>query len=153
MGGNIRSEREEYFEQLCISIDADEAHEQEGIECFEAQIGEPDFDAAHWLDIALYYSPAVARGIVDMVDEDDRARSNIAAIIAENLDISYGDDECERFAETIRFALANGVSIDFDVLLDGCERALDDLDHWADDETKAPLVALRDTLAQLQHEH
>ncbi|TKC86806.1 hypothetical protein FAZ69_19340 [Trinickia terrae] len=153
MSSNIRSEREEYFEQLCISIDADEAHEQEGIECFEAQMDEPGFDAAQWLDIALYYSPAVARGIIDMVGEDDRARSSIAEIIAENLDISYGDDDCERFAETIRFALANGVPIDFDVLLDGCERALDDLDHWADDETKAPLVALRDTLRDLQHGH
>ncbi|WP_206996740.1 hypothetical protein [Trinickia mobilis] len=153
MGGNIRSEREEYFEQLCMSIDADEAHEQEGIEYFEAQIGEPDFDAALWLDIALYYAPAVARGIIDMIDEDDRARSNIAEIIAENLDISYGEDDCERFEQTLRFALANGVPVDVDVLLDGCERALDDLDHWADDETKAPLVELRDTLQQLQQAH
>jgi hypothetical protein len=153
MDGNIRSEREEYFEQLCISIDADEAHEQDGIECFEAQLGEPDFDPAQWLDLALYYAPAVARGIIEMIDADDRARSDIAALIAENLDISYGDDDCARFAETIRFALANDVPIDFDLLLDGCERALDDLDQWADDDTKAPLLALRDTLRDLQHAH
>ena len=101
MDGYIRSEREEFFEQLCISVDADEAHEQEAIEFFENQFDQADFDPAQWLDIALYYSPAVARGIVDMVTPDDKARSNIAEVIADNLDISYGEDECQQFAETL----------------------------------------------------
>jgi hypothetical protein len=153
MDGKIRSEREEYFEQLCISVDANETHEQEAIEYFEDQQDDPAFDAARWLDIALYYAPAVARGVIDMVPDDDKARCSIAEVIADSLDISYDDDECARFEETLRFALANGVPIDFDVLLDGCERALDDLDHWASDDTKAPLIALRDTLRQLQGEH
>jgi hypothetical protein len=152
MDGTIRSEREEQFEELCISVDADEAHEQEAIEFFEAQFGEADFDAAQWLDIALYYSPAVARGIIDMVTPDDKARSNIAAVIGDNLDISYGEDECQQFAETIQFALANGVPVDLDVVLDGCQRAIDDLDTWADDEVKEPLLRLREEVLRLQGE-
>jgi hypothetical protein len=153
MDGHIRSEREEYFEELCISVDADEAHEQEAIEYFENQFGEADFDPTQWLDIALYYSPAVARGIIELVTADDRARSNIAEVIADNLDISYGEDECQQFAETIQFALANGVPVDLDLMLDGCQRAIDDLDTWADDETKAPLLRLREELLRQQGEH
>jgi hypothetical protein len=152
MDGYIRSEREEYFEQLCISVDADEAHEQEAIEYFENQFDQPDFDPAQWLDIALYYSPAVARGIVDMVTPDDKARSNIAEVIADNLDISYGEEECQQFAETIEFALNNGVPVDLDLVLDGCQRAIDDLDTWADDETKAPLLRLREEVLRQQGE-
>ena len=153
MDGYIRSEREEFFEQLCISVDADEAHEQEAIEYFESQFDQADFDPAQWLDIALYYSPAVARGIVEMVTPDDKARSNIAEVIADNLDISYGEDECQQFAETIEFALNNGVPVDLDVVLDGCQRAIDDLDTWADEETKAPLLRLREELLRQQGEH
>ena len=153
MDGEIRSEREEQFEALCISVDADEAHEQEAIEFFEAQFGEDGFDAAQWLDIALYYSPAVARGIIDMVTPDDRSRSNIAFAIADSLDIAYGDDECQQFAQTLQFALANGVPVDLDVVLDGCQNALDDLDTWADDETKEPLLQLRDEIQRMQEEH
>jgi hypothetical protein len=152
MEGYIRSEREEQFEEMCISVDADETHEQEAIEFFEAQFGEADFDAAQWLDIALYYSLAVARGVIDMVAQDDRMRSNIAEIIADNLDISYGEDDCQQFAETIQFALANGVPIDLDMVLDGCQRALDDLDTWAEEEAKEPLLRLRDELLRLQGE-
>ncbi len=63
-------------------------------------------------------------------------------MIGDNLDISYGEDECQQFAETIQFALANGVPVDLDIVLDGCERAIDDLDTWADDEVKAPLLRL-----------
>jgi len=149
MSQPIRSEQEEYFEQLCLAVDAGDTHEQEAIEYFETQSHEPDFDAAQWLDIALYHAPDVARGIIDLVDPDDRERSAIAHTIADNLDISYGDDECERFAQTIHFALANGVPVDLDVVLDGCHRALDDLDSWASDDTKAPLVQLRDTVLAL----
>jgi hypothetical protein len=152
MDGQIRSEREEYFEELCISVDADEAHEQEAIEYFENQFGEADFDPAQWLDIALYYSPAVARGIIDLVAAEDKARSNIAVVIADNLDISYGADECAQFAETIQFALANGVPVDLDIVLDGCMRAIDDLDTWASDDVKEPLVRLREELLRLQGE-
>jgi hypothetical protein len=152
MDGYIRSEREEYFEQLCISVDADEVHEQEAIEFFENQFDQPDFDPAQWLDIALYYSPAVARGIIDMVTPDDKARSNIAEVIADNLDISYGEDDCQQFAETIEFALNNGVPVDLDLVLDGCQRAIDDLDTWADDETKAPLLRLREEVLRQQGE-
>jgi hypothetical protein len=152
MDGYIRSEREEFFEQLCMSVDADEAHEQEAIEYFENQFDQTDFDPAQWLDIALYYSPAVARGIVDMVTPDDKARSNIAEVIADNLDISYGEDECQQFAETIEFALNNGVPVDLDLVLDGCQRAIDDLDTWADDDTKAPLLRLREELLRQQGE-
>lgn len=153
MSDPIRSEQEEYFEQLCLAVDAGETHEQEAIEYFESQSHEPDFDAALWLDIALYHAPEVARGVIDFVDESDRARSDIAQTIADNLDIAYGDDECERFAETLRFALANGVPVDLDVLLDACNRALDDLEDWADDDTKAPLVQLRETLMEMQAGH
>ena len=152
MDGTIRSEREEQFEELCISVDADEVHEQEAIEFFEAQFGEADFDAAQWLDIALYYSPAVARGIIDMVTPDDKARSNIAVVIGDNLDISYGEDECQQFAETIQFAIANGVPVDLDVVLDGCQRAIDDLDTWAEEEVKEPLLRLRDEILRMQGE-
>ncbi|MFM0286452.1 hypothetical protein [Paraburkholderia megapolitana] len=150
MDGHIRSEREEFFEQLCISVDAGETHEQEAIEFFENQFGEADFDPAEWLDIALYHAPEVARGVIEMVAADDRARSNIAAIIADNLDISYGEDECEQFAQTLQFALANGIPVDFDLVLDGCQRAIDDLDTWADEDTKAPLLRLREELLRLQ---
>jgi hypothetical protein len=152
MDGYIRSEREENFEQLCISVDAGETHEQEAIEYFESQFGEADFDPAQWLDIALYHSPAVAQGIVEMVAPDDRARSNIAEVIADNLDISYGEQECQQFADTIHFALANGIPVDLDLVLDGCQRAIDDLDTWADEDTKAPLLSLREELLRLQGE-
>jgi len=152
MDGQIRSEQEEYFEELCIRVDADEAHEQEAIEYFENQFDQLDFDPAQWLDIALYYSPAVARGIVDLVAPDDKARSNIAEVIADNLDISYGAHECQQFAETIQFALANGVPVDLDVVLDGCQRAIDDLETWADEETREPLTRLREELLRLQGE-
>jgi hypothetical protein len=152
MDGYIRSEREEFFEQLCISVDADEAHEQEAIELFENQFDQADFDPAQWLDIALYYSPAVARGIVDMVTADDKARSSIAGVIADSLDISYGEEECAQFAETIQFAQSNGIPVDIDLVLDGCQRAIDDLDTWADDDTKAPLLRLREELQRLQGE-
>jgi hypothetical protein len=152
MDGHIRSEREEYFEELCISVDADEAHEQEAIEYFEKQFGEADFDPTQWLDIALSYSPAVARGIIELVTADDKARSNIAEVIADNLDISYGEDECQQFAETIQFALANGVPVDLDLVLDGCQRAIDDLETWADDDTKEPLMRLREEVLRLQGE-
>ena len=152
MDGHIRSEREEYFEELCISVDADEAHEQEAIEYFEKQFDEADFDPTQWLDIALYYSPAVARGIIDLVAADDKARSNIAEVIADNLDISYGEDECQQFAETIQFALNNGVPVDLDLVLDGCQRAIDDLETWADDDTKEPLMRLREEVLRLQGE-
>jgi len=149
MSHPIRSEQEEYFEQLCLDVDAGDVHEQEAIEYFETQSHEPDFDAAQWLDIALYHAPDVAGGIIDLVGAEDRERSNIAQTIADNLDISYGDDECERFERTIRFALANGVPVDLDVVLDGCNRALDDLDAWASEDTKAPLVQLRDAVLEL----
>jgi hypothetical protein len=152
MSDPIRSEQEEYFEQLCLAVDAGETHEQEAIEYFETQSHEPDFDAALWLDIALYHALEVARGIIDFIDESDRTRSDIARTIADNLDIAYGDDECEGFAETLRFALANGVPVDLDVVLDGCNRALDDLEDWADEDTKAPLVQLRETLMEMQAE-
>jgi hypothetical protein len=153
MSHPIRSEQEEYFEQLCLDVDAGVTHEQEAIEYFETQSHESDFDAAQWLDIALYHAPEVARGIIDFVDETDRARSDIAQTIADNLDIAYGEDDCERFAATLRFAIANNVPVDLDVVLDGCNRALDDLDDWADDETKAPLIALREALYELQAGH
>jgi hypothetical protein len=157
MDGYIRSEREEQFEALCVSVDADEAHEQEAIEFFESQFGQgadadDGFDAAQWLDIALYYSPAVARGIIDMVTPDDKARSNIAFLIADSLDISYGEEECRQFADTLQFAMANGVPVDLDIVLDGCQSALDDLDTWADDETKEPLLGLREELQRMQGE-
>jgi hypothetical protein len=152
MDGYIRSEREEFFEQLCMSVDADEAHEQEAIEFFENQFDQSDFDPAQWLDIALYYSPAVARGIVDMVTPDDKARSNIAEVIADNLDISYSEEDCQQFAETIEFALNNGVPVDLDLVLDGCQRAIDDLDTWADDDTKAPILRLREEILRQQGE-
>jgi hypothetical protein len=156
MDGYIRSEREEQFEALCVSVDADETHEQEAIEFFESQFdrAEPEdsFDAAQWLDIALYYSPAVARGIIDMVAPDDKARSNIAFLIADSLDISYGEEECRQFAETLHFAMANGVPVDLDIVLDGCQNALDDLDTWADDETTEPLLGLREELLRMQGE-
>ena len=149
MSHPIRSEQEEQFEQLCLDVDAGDVHEQEAIEYFETESHEPHFDAARWLDIALYHAPDVALGIIDFVDVEDRERSDIAQTIADNLDISYGDDDCERFARAIRFALANGVPVDLDVVLDGCNRALDDLDAWASDETKAPLVQFRDMVLEL----
>jgi hypothetical protein len=94
----------------------------------------------------------VARGIIDLVAPDDKARSNIAEVIADNLDISYGEDECQQFAETIQFALNNGVPIDLDLILDGCQRAIDDLETWADDDTKEPLMRLREEVLRLQGE-
>ncbi|MCP3721901.1 hypothetical protein M3I53_01970 [Paraburkholderia sp. CNPSo 3272] len=150
MSDSIRSEQEEYFEQLCLAVAAGETHEQEAIEYFEEQSHESGFDAAVWLDIALYHAPDVARGIIDFVDVSERERSDIAQTIADTLDISYGDDECERFEATIRFALANGIPVDLDVLLDGCNRALDDLEGWASADTMAPLVRLREALFELQ---
>jgi hypothetical protein len=152
MDGYIRSEDEERFEELCIAVDADETHEQEAIEFFESHVTEASFDAAQWLDIALYYSPAVARGIIDMVTPDDKARSTIGEIIAGNLDISYSEDDCRQFAETLQFAMANGVPVDLDIVLDGCHSAIDDLDTWADDETKEPLLQFRDEVLRLQGE-
>lgn len=153
MSHPIRSEQEEYFEQLCLAVDAGETHEQEAIEYFETQSHEPDFDAAQWLDIALYHAPEVARGIIDFVSDEDRARSDIAQTIADNLDIAYGADDCERFTQTLRVALANGVAVDVDVVLDGCNRALDDLEGWADEETKAPLQQLREALMEISGGH
>jgi hypothetical protein len=153
MSDPIRSEQEEYFEQLCLAVDAGETHEQEAIEYFEEQSHEADFDAALWLDIALYHAPEVARGIIDLVDEEDRERSDIAQTIADNLDIAYGDEDCGRFEAIVRFALANGVPVDLDVVLDGCNRALDDLEGWANEDTMAPLVRLRETLLAMQSGH
>ncbi|MBN3857594.1 MULTISPECIES: hypothetical protein [unclassified Paraburkholderia] len=150
MSDPIRSEQEETFEQLCLAVDGGETHEQEAIEFFEENSHEPGFDAAQWLDIALYHAPDVARGIIDFVDAEDRERSDIAQTIADNLDIAYGDDDCQRFEAIIRFALANGVPVDLDVVLDGCNRALDDLEGWANEGTMAPLVHLRETLMALQ---
>jgi hypothetical protein len=94
----------------------------------------------------------VARGIIDLVTHDDKARSNIAEVIADNLDISYGEDECQQFAETIQFALANGVPVDLDLVLDGCQRAIDDLETWAEDDVKEPLLRLREEILRLQGE-
>jgi hypothetical protein len=37
-------------------------------------------------------------------------------------------------------------------VLDGCQRAIDDLDTWADDETKAPLLRLREEVLRQQGE-
>ncbi len=153
MSHPIRSEQEENFEALCLAVDAGEAHEQEAIAYFETERDEPGFDATAWLDIALYHSPDVAQGILDFVTVEDRERSDIAQSIADTLDISYGDDDCERFARSIHLAIANGIPIDLDVLLDGCQRALDDLDSWASDDTKAPLEHLRAALVELQGEH
>lgn len=152
MDGYRRSEQEEIFEQLCQSVDADEVHEQEAIEFFEAQMGEDGFDAAQWLDVALYYSLAVARGVIDLVVAEDRARSTIAQVIADNLDISYSADECQKFAETLHLALANGVPVDLDLVLDGCQRAIDDLEQWAEEDERAPLLRLRDELNRLKDE-
>jgi hypothetical protein len=45
------------------------------------------------------------------------------------------------------------VPVDLDLVLDGCQRAIDDLDTWADDETKAPLLRLREELLRQQGEH
>ena len=73
-------------------------------------------------------------------------------MIADNLDISYGEDECQQFAETIQFALNNGVPVDLDLVLDGCQRAIDDLETWADDDTKEPLMRLREEVLRLQGE-
>jgi len=152
MDGYRRSEQEEIFEQLCQGVDADEIHEQEAIEFFENQIGQDGFDAAQWLDVALYYSLAVARGVIDLVTAEDKARSTIAQVIADNLDISYSDEECQKFAETLQLAMANGVPVDLDLVLDGCQRALDDMDEWASEEDRAPLLLLRDELHRLKDE-
>ena len=65
----------------------------------------------------------------------------------------FGEDECQQFAETIQFAMANGVPVDLDVVLDGCMRAIDDLDTWAEDDVKEPLMRLREELLRLQGEH
>ena len=152
MDGYRRSEQEEIFEQLCQSVDADEAHEQEAIEFFEEHMDHESFDAAQWLDVALYYSLAVARGVIDLVTAEDRARSTIAQVIADNLDISYTDEECQNFAETLQLAIANGMPVDLDIVLDGCQRALDDMEEWARDDDKAPLIRLRDELLRLKDE-
>jgi hypothetical protein len=145
-----RSEQEELFEQLCQEVDADEAHEQEAIDHFERHMDDDEFDAARYLDIALYYSVAVARGIIELVNDEDRARCNIAELIADSLDVSYSEAECEKFAEALQVALTNGVPIDLDIVLDGCQRALDDMEQWADDEDREPLLRLRDELIRLK---
>ncbi|WP_322048864.1 hypothetical protein [Paraburkholderia sp. J67] len=150
MSDSIRSEQEEYFEQLCLAVDGGETHEQEAIEFFEEHSHDADFDAAQWLDIALYHALDVARGIIDFVDAEDRERSDIAQTIANNLDIAYADDDCARFEAIIRFALANGVPVDLDVVLDGCNRALDDLESWATEGAMAPLVQMREAMLALQ---
>lgn len=152
MDGYRRSEQEEIFEQLCQNVDADEAHEQEAIEFFEEHMDHEAFDAAQWLDVALYYSLAVARGVIDLVTAEDRARSTIAQVIADNLDISYTDEECQKFAETLQLAITNGMPVDLDIVLDGCQRALDDMEEWARDDDKAPLIRLRDELLRLKDE-
>lgn len=152
MDGYRRSEQEEIFEQLCQSVDADEVHEQEAIEFFEEHMDHDGFDAAQWLDVALYYSIAVARGVIDLVTAEDRARSTIAEAITDNLDISYSDDECQKFAEILQLAIVNGIPVDLDLVSDGCQRALDDMEEWASDEDKAPMIRLRDELIRLKDE-
>ena len=52
----------------------------------------------------------------------------------------------------VQFALANGVPVDLDVVLDGCHRAIDDLDTWAEDDVKEPLLRLREELLRMQGE-
>jgi len=37
-------------------------------------------------------------------------------------------------------------------VLDGCQRALDDMEEWARDDDKAPLIRLRDELLRLKDE-
>lgn len=150
MDGYRRSEQEEIFEQLCQDVDSDEAHEQDAIEYFENHMDSEGFDAARWLDVALFYSLSVARGIIELVTEEDRARSNIAEVIADNLDISYSPDECEKFAEALQLAISNGVPVDLDVVLDGCQQALDDMEQWAADDDREPLLRLRDELNRLK---
>jgi len=150
MDGYRRSEQEEIFEQLCQNVDADEAHEQEAIEFFEEHMDHEAFDAAQWLDVALYYSLAVARGVIDLVPAEDRARSTIAQVITDNLDISYSDDECRKFAEVLQLCLANGVPVDLEVVMDGCQRTLDDMEEWARDDDKAPLIRLREELLRMR---
>jgi hypothetical protein len=144
-----RAELEEQFEQACINIDAGETGPDEAVDFFERHIGEDGFDAAAWLDIALYYSPAVARGVIGFVAHDDKARSDIAAIIANNLDIAYGEVECRQFAESLQIAMTHGVPVDWELVLDGCERALDDMREWASDDDREPLENLRDELQRL----
>jgi hypothetical protein len=122
-----RAELEEQFEQACINIDAGEIGPDEAVDFFERHIGEDGFDAAEWLDIALYYSPVVARGVIGFVAQDDKARSAIASIIADNLDIAYGEAECRQFAESLQIAMTNDVPVDWELVLDGCERALENL--------------------------
>jgi hypothetical protein len=42
--------------------------------------------------------------------------------------------------------------VDLDLVLDGCQRAIDDLETWADDDTKEPLMRLREEVLRLQGE-
>jgi hypothetical protein len=146
MDYNRRSEEEENFERLCVGVASDEFHEQEAIEYFEQQMGQPGFDATRWLDVALYFSPGVSRGIIEMVSAEDKAASAIDQAIADNLDISYDEQECEQFADTIEFALNTGVALDLDVVRNGCQRALDDMQEWAGEDEMAPLLRLRDAI-------
>jgi hypothetical protein len=46
--------------------------------------------------------------------------------------------------------MANGVPVDLDVVLDGCQRAIDDLDTWAEDEVKEPLLRFREEVLRMQ---
>ena len=145
-----RGEEEQNFEQLCVGVAADEFHEQEAIEYFEQHLQHDGFDGVRWLDVALYYSLNVARGIIELVSAEDKAASTIGAAIADNLDISYDEDDCEQFSETIQFALNNGIAIDLDLVRDGCQRALDDMQAWASEEDMAPLLRFRDELDRLK---
>ena len=54
--------------------------------------------------------------------------------------------------DAVQFALANGIPVDLDVVLDGCQRAIDDLDTWAEEDVKEPLLRLREELLRLQGE-
>jgi hypothetical protein len=152
MADYLRSEQEEQFEALCIGVDANEVHEQEAIEYFERHIGSDGFDAAQWLDLALFYALEVARGVIEMVTDEDKARSNFAEIVADNLDICYGEEDCQRFAEALHFAMANGVPVDLDVVRDGVQRALDDMENWAGEDDKTALIDLRDEVDRLTGE-
>jgi hypothetical protein len=145
-----RTEEEEHFERLCVGVADEEVHEQEAIEFFEQHLGHEKFDAVRWLDVALYFSLDVARGVIDQVSAEDKAASTISEVIADNLDISYEPYECEQFADIIQFAQANGVAVDFDILLSGCQRTLDDMADWASEETMAPVERLRDELNRLK---
>jgi hypothetical protein len=147
-----RTEQEQQFEDLCSAVDADEMHEQEAIDFFEQCREGDEFDASVWLDIALYHSTAVARGIIDLVAEDDKLHCTIGEAIAETLDIAYSPDECRLFAESLQLAISNGVPVDLDAVLDACQALLDEMSQWAADEDRAPVLILRDELIRLKDE-